>query len=243
MGFRVAVLFALLTAVVCAGTVSAQSVDVYLETGYTTYALGELNELIDAINDGIVTWYGNVDRMNAIKSGYTVAGGIVVPLSNEVSLRAGIDYHTWRPSTGEVNHVLPTVTPLGTVEPGKLTLSGSVLGYVVGGDYLVHYDNNLTVKAAAGIGYYTATKKFVAEEAGDSWKVESKGSGVGFNLGANATWQLNPSFDLTGSVGYRHLKIGEMTTDDDYVILNVDGDPLEIDLSGLNFKVGLVYHF
>lgn len=240
---RFIVLWALFIVAVAAVGTSAQ-VSLYAQGGYSTYALAELNDLIDEINAYRESLGGDHDPMNHLKGGFTVSGGLAFPVANNVALRAGVEYLNLGKSVGtRSNTVLPAVAPAGSVDKSTVTLSSSALGYTLGATYLVA-EGNVNTHVTAGVGYYTVSKFFDVSSGGTTTlEVNSSGSGLGFNVDLEGTYAISSNTDLLFGVGYRVLKVNEMKTKDGTVVLGVDGDPLVTDLSGFSLRGGVVYRF
>jgi hypothetical protein len=184
-----AVLFALAIAVPSMASAATFGGEVF--GAFNSYAMGDVNDALDASNQGSGT---NFDEISG-----SFTGGLNLKMwaNPNWMLSAG-----WEPLFGKSQDDASDVT---------LDVKGNSFQFTTG--YFWPSTSKAKYGMAAGLGYYSLNGE--SDDPANPPAVEIKGSGVGFHFMGMGEWEMSPGFAVNAGAGYRvaDVSIDDSTTD------------------------------
>lgn len=190
--------------------------------GGSTYAMGDVNDDIGALNSAIA---GSGLSMDEITRGLNAGLAFGLDVGNGLSLGVGFDRLAGSSDVGDWSASIEYDMPANLVRAfGRYAFeSGSkAQGFL---------EASLGRVMAAGSATVSVTG--VGSESGDL-----SGSGLALEGGGGVLLWVAPQLALTGAAGFRHAVVGS-TEFDGRPIYNASGGDYQLDYSGLFARVGL----
>jgi hypothetical protein len=195
--------------------------------GFNGHSMDDVNEFIEAVNDSVLG--GTGFAMDQVKDSWSYGAGVRIRPSGD-KLMIALDYERLM-AQSELD-----------VFSGSVELDVPASAFTGTAFYFFPSTSRARFGLGAGIGYYTSSGSFGAEDSGVGFEVDVEGSGVGFHgLGA-VDVALSPAVHLEGAAGYRFAETSDLEIAEEKVY-TPDGDEASIDWSGFMSRLGLTFYF
>ncbi|MCK5218475.1 outer membrane beta-barrel protein [bacterium] len=208
----------------------AQRYCAYVNFGYGSYAMNDINDFLDLSNSSFVAFGGTPTPK--IVGGLNFMLGAAYGISDYMI--AGFEYGGLVAQTE--NQPLPEVTQgidIPAVEVGfflKLALPMQNIFLLTMGAGMYHFS------LLDGI--------YEVEDPATYFSETFSGSTLAYKVMGGGEVFLNENFSLSADIGYRIANISEITDASESVIwTNQDGSNFTIDFSGLFWQAGIKYYF
>jgi len=231
---------------------AAASFEFYGGGSYNTFDPEALNALIKEANDWAEGIQGvDVTKAEDLKSAFGAFGGVRYWVNPTMAVGGEVEYFGAK-SEGSVEVTGGEGDPSGSIDA---SVSASVTGFSGAGAFKASPE--LTVFASAGYYYLNGEvavkddddllENAFDEELGAS-KAKFSDKGLGFKAGVAFAYPIADELSIVGRAAYRSLKFDEIEFDDNYglekeVFEIADLADEEIDFSGLEVGLGIVYSF
>jgi opacity protein-like surface antigen len=247
---------------------AAASFEFYGGGSYNTFDPEELNEFIKAINGVLEEWENSgilvepysievddLTKAEEIKSGFGAFGGVRYWVNPTMAVGGEIEYFGAK-SEASVSVEVEAGDNGGPVEASvEGSISASVTGFSGAGAFKASPE--LTIFASAGYYYLNGevgVKVGVKEDGNLSdlitdlevpkGKSKFTDKGLGFKAGVAFAYPVADELSIVGRAAYRSLKFDEIEFDEDKDDLGFhDAEIDELDFSGLELGLGIVYSF
>jgi opacity protein-like surface antigen len=249
---------------------AAASFEFYGGGSYNTFDPEELNEFIKAINGVLEEWENSgilvepysievddLTKAEEIKSGFGAFGGVRYWVNPTMAVGGEIEYFGAK-SEASVSVEVEAGDNGGPVEASvEGSISASVTGFSGAGAFKASPE--LTIFASAGYYYLngevgvkadvdvqneTLLGLIDAELEGLKGKSKFTDKGLGFKAGVAFAYPVADELSIVGRAAYRSLKFDEIEFDEDKDDLGFhDAEIDELDFSGLELGLGIVYSF
>lgn len=190
--------------------------------GGSTYAMGDVNDEIGAVN---VSLAGTGLKMNEVTKGFNYGLALGLDVGGGFAVGVGYDRLNARTKVGDFSGSLEYDLPANLVRAfGRYTFEspGMTQGFL---------EASLgRVSSAASI---TLTVSGSGSATGDI-----EGSGLAFEAGGGAEIWTAPQFAFTGMAGYRYASAKDVTVDGT-AVYDASGGDYTVDYSGLFARVGI----
>jgi hypothetical protein len=252
---------------------AAASFEFYGGGSYNTFDPEELNEFIKAINEDLEEWedsgipvgsysieVDDLTKAEEIKSGFGAFGGVRYWVNPTMAVGGEIEYFGAKSEASvEVDTEVEGAGEGGV--PVEASVEGSISASVTGfsGAGAFKASPELTIFASAGYYYLNGEVEVKAdvdvqdtelsnliddELEGLKGKSKFTDKGLGFKAGVAFAYPVADELSIVGRAAYRSLKFDEIEFDEDKNELKFDDDDVdELDFSGLELGLGIVYSF
>ena len=193
--------------------------------GYNSYGMEDVNDFIDAINDGLA---GSGYEMDEISSGWGYGAGLRLRPSGTILL--ALDYERL------------TASSELSVFGGTAKLDAPANAFMGTVFYLFPSASRARIGVGAGLGYYTSSGSVGADSSGVGFELDMEGSGIGFHGLAAVDVGISPTVHLEGMAGYRLAETGDLEVAGE-TAYNADGEEAVLDWSGFMSRLGLTFYF
>lgn len=242
-------------------SVAAASFEFYGGGSYNTFSPDALNELVDLANDYpdllVEEEFAGEEELTLteakeIKGGFGAFGGVRYWVNPTMAVGGEIEYFGAK-SEGSIE-----IDDKAESDPFKGAFDASINASVTGfsGSGAFKASPELTAFASAGYYYLNGEVEIALDGdvkgllgSFDGGKSKFTDSGLGFKAGIAYAYPVADELSILGRVAYRSLKFDEVEFDDDDKYgLEVDVKEIaealdEIDFSGLEVGLGIVYSF
>lgn len=190
----------------------------------STFGMSDVNDDIGSVNSSLA---GTGLAMDEIHGGFGLGGSFGVEFRGPFS--AGVGYER-----------LFASTDVGDFS-GSLKYDLPANAYRAFAQYSFVEGPTATWSLGAGLGAVSEAGKVTLTVTGvGSDSAHLKGSGPMFELYAGGDAWANPQLALSGAVGFRYAKIGEITVDGN-TLYTANGDKYTVDYTGLFARFGLKF--
>ena len=234
---------------------AAASFEFYGGGSYNTFDPEALNALIKEANDWAEGIQGvDVTKAEDLKSAFGAFGGVRYWVNPTMAVGGEVEYFGAK-SEGRVEATYHPVGGTETTGSVDTSVSASVTGFSGAGAFKASPE--LTVFASAGY-YYLNGEVAVNDDdlladfgkGINASKAKFSDKGLGFKAGVAFAYPIADELSIVGRAAYRSLKFDEIEfDDDDRYGLEEDVEEIdaladeEIDFSGLEVGLGIVYSF
>ncbi|HVP14141.1 MAG TPA: hypothetical protein VMS88_01280, partial [Terriglobales bacterium] len=191
---------------------------------WSSYAMKDVNALVHELNAGIAG-SGLSSSVDEIKYGLGFGGRLGLEFSAPLTI--GVGYERLTATSG--------LSPVATLENPANAYCGFLEGRMPLGK-----TGSLRLGVAGGVVSEAGQYDFTMPGFSQDTKVTGSGPLYEIYLGSSA-WAL-PRFGITGSLGYRHARIGEVKAEAEgisWTVRNAAGADFSTDYSGPFARVGL----
>ncbi len=193
--------------------------------GFSTHAMGDVNDLITQLNNE-----SNVG-MDKVNKGYSINGALGVDITPKIAVGASYDRLL---ASSELK-------VLGVTYKWDLPANH----FRAFGQYTLVKNPKNAAFLEAGVGLINASGKETLSGAGSSdINEERNGTAVTFDAALGGEYNAMTQMSIVGTIGYRYAKIGEVKDQADRVLYLPDGTTkATLDYSGLAIRAGLKFWF
>jgi hypothetical protein len=238
---------------------AAASFEFYGGGSYNTFDPEALNALIKEANDWAEGIQGvDVTKAEDLKSAFGAFGGVRYWVNPTMAVGGEVEYFGAK-SEGSVEATYDDGDGTETTGSVDASVSASVTGFSGAGAFKASPE--LTVFASAGYYYLNGEvavkdddgllEEALGEDALVASKAKFSDKGLGFKAGVAFAYPIADELSIVGRAAYRSLKFDEIEFDDDDDRYGLEEDveeidalaDEEIDFSGLEVGLGIVYSF
>ena len=233
---------------------AAASFEFYGGGSYNTFDPEALNALIKEANDWAEGIQGvDVTKAEDLKSAFGAFGGVRYWVNPTMAVGGEVEYFGAK-SEGSVEATYQPDSGLETTGSIDASVSASVTGFSGAGAFKASPE--LTVFASAGYYYLNGEVAVKADdgllavfgEVLEASKAKFSDKGLGFKAGVAFAYPIADELSVVGRAAYRSLKFDEIEFDDKYGLEEEVKEIAalkdeEIDFSGLEVGLGIVYSF
>jgi len=211
--------------------------------GYATQSLGDCNDEIDLINEGVPGSSGPKDLDNF---GGVIPWGIEIgyQLNPAFSLSVGV---LQQRDLLENSYTIPSESLTLNSELALTAVTGAI-------SYWIPNSGGFFFGADVGVGFGTARQDFVYRRSGTTdWSGDWSGNGLVGGAFAGYQYQSASGLLWSARTGYQLQNLGEFdgerTSSSPFGLsgsgppLDLNGEPMETDFSGVQFLLGIGYAF